>query len=38
MAQSTIEWTDMTWNPLTGVTKISPGCKNCYAERMALAT
>ena len=36
MAQSAIEWTDATWNPVTGCTKISPGCKNCYAERMAL--
>lgn len=33
---SSIEWTDSTWNPLTGCTKISPGCKHCYAERMAL--
>ena len=33
---SKIEWTDSTWNPLTGCTKVSPGCKNCYAERMAL--
>ncbi len=33
---STIEWTESTWNPLTGCTKISPGCKRCYAERMAL--
>jgi len=33
---STIEWTESTWNPVTGCTKISPGCKNCYAERMAL--
>jgi protein gp37 len=32
---STIEWTSATWNPLTGCTKISPGCKNCYAERMS---
>jgi protein gp37 len=32
---STIEWTDATWNPVTGCTKISPGCKHCYAERMA---
>src|SRR5437773_2581203 len=32
---SAIEWTDATWNPLTGCDKISPGCKNCYAERMA---
>ncbi len=37
MAQnSKIEWTESTWNPVTGCTKISPGCKNCYAERMAL--
>ncbi|WKZ37559.1 MAG: phage Gp37/Gp68 family protein [Anaerolineales bacterium] len=35
MAQSKIEWTESTWNPLTGCTKISPGCKHCYAERMA---
>lgn len=36
MAQdSAIEWTDATWNPVTGCTKISPGCKNCYAHRMA---
>lgn len=33
---STIEWTNSTWNPLTGCTKISAGCANCYAERMAL--
>ena len=32
---STIEWTEATWNPVTGCTKISPGCKFCYAERMA---
>lgn len=32
---STIEWTDATWNPVTGCTKISPGCKFCYAERFA---
>ncbi|GAB1352195.1 MAG TPA: phage Gp37/Gp68 family protein [Candidatus Rifleibacterium sp.] len=32
---STIEWTEVTWNPVTGCTKISAGCKNCYAERMA---
>jgi protein gp37 len=32
---SRIEWTDATWNPVTGCTKISPGCKNCYAHRMA---
>jgi protein gp37 len=33
---SGIEWTDATWNPVTGCTKISPGCKNCYAERLAI--
>ncbi len=33
---SSIEWTDSTWNPVTGCTKISSGCSNCYAERMAL--
>lgn len=33
--QSRIEWTESTWNPLTGCTKISPGCKHCYAERMS---
>ena len=32
---STIEWTDATWNPVTGCTKVSPGCKNCYAETFA---
>jgi protein gp37 len=37
MAQkSSIEWTEATWNPVTGCSKISPGCKHCYAERMAL--
>lgn len=35
MAQSAIEWTESTWNPVTGCTKISPGCKYCYAEVMA---
>jgi len=35
VAKSSIEWTDATWNPVTGCTKISPGCKHCYAERMA---
>jgi protein gp37 len=35
MAESHIEWTDATWNPVTGCTKISAGCKHCYAERMA---
>jgi protein gp37 len=34
--RSAIEWTEATWNPVTGCTKISAGCKNCYAERMAL--
>jgi len=33
--RSAIEWTESTWNPVTGCTKISPGCKHCYAERMA---
>jgi protein gp37 len=33
--ESKIEWTEMTWNPVTGCTKISAGCKHCYAERMA---
>lgn len=32
---STIEWTEATWNPVTGCTKVSAGCKHCYAERMA---
>lgn len=32
---SSIEWTQMTWNPITGCTKVSTGCKNCYAERFA---
>ena len=34
-ASSKIEWTDATWNPVRGCTKISPGCKNCYAETFA---
>ena len=34
-AKSRIEWTESTWNPVTGCTKISPGCAHCYAERMA---
>ena len=33
--KSSIEWTEATWNPVTGCTKISPGCKHCYAERMS---
>lgn len=32
---SNIEWTEQTWNPVTGCTKVSPGCKNCYAETMS---
>ncbi|TAG02328.1 MAG: DUF5131 family protein [Betaproteobacteria bacterium] len=32
---STIEWTQKTWNPITGCTRISPGCMNCYAETLA---
>jgi protein gp37 len=35
MARSSIEWTEYSWNPVTGCTKISSGCLNCYAERMA---
>ena len=35
MSFTKIEWTEATWNPLTGCTKISTGCKNCYAEKMA---
>jgi len=35
MAYSNIEWTEYSWNPVTGCTKISSGCTNCYAERMA---
>ena len=35
-ANSNIEWTEATWNPVTGCTKVSAGCKNCYAERLAL--
>lgn len=34
-ANSSIEWTDATWNPVRGCTKVSAGCKNCYAERFA---
>ena len=33
--KSLIEWTGSTWNPLTGCSKVSPGCKNCYAERLS---
>lgn len=35
MAQSSIEWTELTWNPVTGCSKVSQGCKFCYAEVMA---
>ena len=35
MANSSIEWTEMTWNPTVGCTKISAGCKFCYAEVMS---
>ncbi len=35
MADTSIEWTDATWNPVAGCTVISPGCTNCYAMRMA---
>lgn len=35
---TSIEWTDVTWNPVTGCTKVSPGCKNCYAERVSART
>ena len=36
MSKSKIEWTESTWNPVTGCNKISEGCDNCYAERMAI--
>ena len=35
MAETNIEWTEHTWNPVTGCTKLSPGCKHCYAETMS---
>ncbi len=35
-ARSKIEWTEASWNPVTGCSKVSPGCANCYAERLAL--
>ena len=35
-SKSTIEWTEATWNPVTGCSKVSMGCTNCYAERLAL--
>src|SRR5690349_12314170 len=34
MGETPIEWTDVTWNPITGCSKVSPGCKFCYAERV----
>lgn len=34
-SNSTSEWTDYTWNPVVGCTRISPGCMRCYAERMS---
>ena len=33
---SAIEWTEATWNPVTGCSKVSPGCAHCYAERLSL--
>ena len=36
MTETKIEWTETTWNPVTGCTKISEGCRHCYAERMAM--
>ncbi|MDD3580556.1 MAG: phage Gp37/Gp68 family protein [Desulfobacca sp.] len=36
MAKTSIEWTHSTWNPVTGCTKISPGCQHCYAERISI--
>ena len=33
--KSKIEWTDSTWNPVTGCTKVSAGCDHCYAERLS---
>ncbi|MEA3390595.1 MAG: DUF5131 family protein, partial [Pseudomonadota bacterium] len=35
MADTTIEWTERTWNPIVGCSLASPGCKHCYAMRMA---
>lgn len=35
MSKTKIEWTDTTWNPVTGCTKVSEGCRNCYAEKIA---
>jgi protein gp37 len=36
MSKSKIQWTDATWNPTRGCTRVSPGCENCYAERQAI--
>ena len=36
MTKTSIEWTESTWNPVTGCTKVSPGCEHCYAERMSI--
>ncbi|MGH8015320.1 MAG: DUF5131 family protein, partial [Candidatus Zixiibacteriota bacterium] len=33
--KSRIEWTNITWNPVTGCDKVSPGCEHCYANRLA---
>src|SRR5918993_1625033 len=35
-ADTTIEWTESTWNPVTGCSKVSPGCAHCYAETLSL--
>ena len=35
MNKTEIAWTDLTWNPVTGCTKVSPGCDNCYAEALS---
>jgi hypothetical protein len=37
MGETSIEWTDATWNPVAGCTIVSPGCNNCYAMRMTVA-
>jgi protein gp37 len=36
--RSSIEWTDKTWNPVRGCSRVSPGCENCYAERSPRAS
>ena len=38
MSKTKIDWADMVWNPVTGCSKISEGCQNCYAERKPPAT